>query len=206
MNFQRFLLRAAACVFTATLSSSALAAKPVASARRADYVQFLRRHTVWTSFPIRVYFAHDACFTEQRQAWAKEGFKLWSAETDGQISFVQTASAAEANVKVTFRPDSDDGLTVTGFRGGRLRHAEVTIGVAHGGEGDLVAIAAHEFGHALGIDGHSDERGDLMYPFHTMGDRARITARDMQTLLWLYPGLEQRSAVDAQVGPVAIGD
>jgi predicted Zn-dependent protease len=58
--------------------------------------------------------------------------------------------------------------------------------VKRGNSVDISAIAAHEFGHALGIDGHSADSRDLMHPIHNMGAPCRITSRDLNTLLWLY--------------------
>ena len=58
--------------------------------------------------------------------------------------------------------------------------------------GDIACIAAHEFGHALGLDGHSDRSADLMYPVHRMGSRLLITARDLRTLATVYPELVSR--------------
>lgn len=63
--------------------------------------------------------------------------------------------------------------------------------------GDIVSTAAHEFGHALGIQGHSDDPDDLMYPSETRfysadGERLPapdrpVTARDLNTLRACYP-------------------
>ena len=51
---------------------------------------------------------------------------------------------------------------------------------------DLEAAAAHEFGHALGIEGHSKDPADLMYFQHTVGQPWTITARDLNTMKMAY--------------------
>lgn len=48
----------------------------------------------------------------------------------------------------------------------------------------MVQVTAHEFGHALGIDGHSQHDSDLMFNMAHLP--ATITDRDKNTLLWNY--------------------
>ncbi len=52
----------------------------------------------------------------------------------------------------------------------------------------LVQAVAHEFGHALGIAGQSDDRLDLMYPFAHYP--AVVTNRDVNTLKIAYPNVD----------------
>ena len=48
----------------------------------------------------------------------------------------------------------------------------------------LKNIVAHELGHAMGMLGHSPEKGDLMYP--VTDEHSRISERDLNTLKRLY--------------------
>src|SRR5690606_28806132 len=47
-------------------------------------------------------------------------------------------------------------------------------------------MAAQEFGHVLGLKGHSLERGDLMYPELRHDKIQEPTRRDLETLRQLY--------------------
>jgi hypothetical protein len=49
--------------------------------------------------------------------------------------------------------------------------------------GKMKASAAHEFGHALGIDGHSPWSGDLMSIYY---GRGVVSANDAATMRYLY--------------------
>jgi hypothetical protein len=110
-----------------------------------------------------------------------------------------------ADIFVRFDPDLNGGLTKTHFRKGRLFRADMTVGVAEDLDGDIECTAAHEFGHALGIDGHSDERGDLMFPVHVMGRGFRISERDVNTLATSYPGLAKKLTAQLEARAVGAG-
>lgn len=152
-----------------------------------QYGQALRRRIAWPSFPVRVGFVRDAAYSVRREAAARRGLERWREASGGALTFEVAEDVDEADVRVRFDATSNDGQTSTHYRGSRITGAEVRVGVERDWSSDIACIAAHEFGHALGIDGHSDDPRDLMYPTHTMGRRWSVTERDWNTLAALYP-------------------
>jgi predicted Zn-dependent protease len=65
---------------------------------------------------------------------------------------------------------------------GRVKIAIVVNGDAVTSPGQLDAVVTHELGHALGIGGHSDAAGDVMYADPRS---ARPSARDAATLRYV---------------------
>ncbi len=75
-----------------------------------------------------------------------------------------------------------------------MTHADMEIGIKNVGAADVQCVAAHEFGHALGIDGHSDNSSDLMYAVHVIGEPCPLTQHDLNTMKTGYCGVFSRAA------------
>ena len=136
----------------------------------------------WNSFPLRVFFVQDANFSQARRVLALAGFDQWVTASNSTISYSEVSTTANADITVTFDPTTQNGVTQIRFQGLNMVSAEMGLGVKNQTDMDLMCIASHEFGHAIGIDGHSDIEADLMYPIHFIGTVCPVTARDLNTI------------------------
>ena len=140
-------------------------------------------------------FSPDIPQAQTRQA-IEQAFALWAAETP--LSFTRINDANSADIRIGFfTGDHDAGSDFDGA-GGILAHAffpppnsgalagdahfdEVenwTINVPTGSATDLVTVAAHEFGHSLGLR-HSSVAAALMAPSYS-GPRRILHSDDVQ--------------------------
>ena len=164
----------------------------------------------WAAFPVRVYFiAHGLGQTEEVPT-VLAGFDEWGTASRGKIRFLQVSDPSKADITVQFVPGrylSADtravGETTIYSSDGVLKKASVRLAEGAMLPEELQATAAHEFGHALGISGHSSDPDDVMYPVETVhfdaqeqplpGEARMVTAHDLQILAGGYPGLFPRS-------------
>jgi predicted Zn-dependent protease len=125
----------------------------------------------WRHMPVRVYFTQDSVATQDRINAAAAGFAEWGAATGGVIWYSVVDHTDDADVVVHFIPSTSVahdagrvGETETQAYGRSLRHADIRLAVSNTDLPQLTEEAAHEWGHALGIEGHSADPNDLMYP------------------------------------------
>jgi hypothetical protein len=144
----------------------------------------------WRSFPVRVYFEKDENYSGMLQSIALHGFDQWVEATEMKIRYQVVDSRESAHIVVRFDPNTRDGKTHYHFYpNGELEHADIYIGTKGNNRIDIQSVAAHEFGHALGIGGHSVNPNDMMYRTYTSGVPLRITESDLNTLKTAYCNL-----------------
>jgi hypothetical protein len=171
----------------------------------------------WVAFPLNIYFEHNAYWTQALEDASKVGINAWNTATNGQVTWQETTVASNAQITVVFEPDA---ALPTGALGetqdsydqstGLIYAATLSIG-ADSFNADNVSgfeqTCAHEFGHALGIAGHSPNQGDLMYFAQLAASPSQPTQNDLNTLLGDYCDTfptNNHSAIEARqvVGPV----
>ncbi|XP_043191575.1 matrix metalloproteinase-24-like isoform X2 [Amphibalanus amphitrite] len=150
-----------------------------------------------------------------------ESFKAWS-DVSG-LSFEEVGSGSKSNIEIRFASgDHGDGDAFDG-PGGTLAHAFFPIygGDAHFDDSenwkvdprkrggiDMFTVAAHEFGHSLGLS-HSDVNEALMAPFYKPPslDRDVIKEDDIKAIQELYgpPAADAAPAPDPRE-PSSPGD
>lgn len=151
----------------------------------------------WERFPLKIHFDR-AVFSPSDDALIRNGINQWTRASGGVLSYTVTENAGEADIEITAgtMPERQLGYTQVWWAdSGAIDRAVVKFSNATltgaGRSGLLTPVAAHEFGHALGIiskeeTGHSDNPNDIMYQsIHP--EIGVISERDMNVITNLYP-------------------
>ncbi len=155
-------------------------------------------HFSTQKMPLKVYinngFNIGGWNTGMKQA-VSIAMRRWQSASRGKVSFVQTTNANQADITVRWQKNfSDNILGVSPFQsvGDTIIRSDITLAVYYPSSdkpipySELVTIATHEMGHAIGLKGHSPYPQDIMfYSTSHSGDQA-LSQRDINTIGMLY--------------------
>jgi len=153
--------------------------------------------------PIKIYIADPAKVEGYKPSYAaqlQEALKDWEAVSDGKVKFEQVDSAANANITFHWSDNPKDvsnaaeggeaRLVPLGNSLGAVRLVVLTVNNMPGlklSDRVILFICLHELGHALGIGGHSQSPGDIMYSSLPLNyEHFKLSDRDARTLIKLY--------------------
>jgi predicted Zn-dependent protease len=166
----------------------------------AQFDYFGKKVTIrLTRMPINVYLGAAPNPTFDELVWSAA--KKWEEATNGLVRFVRVKQPTDADIYVVFSGNDLGkvlGVTETAAYDfnprtfdNKLQSAKIDLNLllmlAYRPQDQLIwlkSIAIHEFGHALGLLGHSGEQSDIMYPYLT--GQTEISPRDILTLTKLY--------------------
>ncbi len=178
---------------------------PAAASFTPNYVASITPYH-WPALPVRVYFANDLTITPKGGTATRlnmlfqSGFDRWPAATNGVVSYqvVTDPALAQITVSAVTVPDpqgqAETGITTVAHTGSVLTAAAMQIFVwpditpTELTQGQL-ATATHEFGHALGVGGHSPVATDEMFALHDPNQDVLLSPRDVNTIKTIYAPL-----------------
>jgi len=159
--------------------------------------------TYWRHFPISVYIPPVDSGTRKATT---NGFDEWVAASGGNASYKLVSSAKGADLAVSYSPNNQPvdssgymtvGLTTVYYQKNVndiysatmelfILNPDGSSNTTDDANGTDQTIAAHEFGHVLGIGPHSLVSDDLMYFSIDKAGVKPVTQRDLNTLKTVY--------------------
>lgn len=149
--------------------------------------------------PLRVYISDGKDvpdWSPNDQQAINKAMQAWSSATNGRLTFITDNTSVDANIIVDWQNTIHDGRlgeTHLPTQKDIVVQSEIVMGVHFPGSdrtltmAELDRVALHEFGHALGMTGHSPNPRDAMYYFDNPANgNGSLTARDINTIQILY--------------------
>lgn len=166
--------------------------------------QFFR----WSAFPVRVCIMSGVEAIGYRDSFYKllmDSFTDWSQASQGRLAFVLEPNPSRAQIICNWTGDPEKiieqgrvvegGLTKLSAQvqtngAVQITGAQMTLLTNRKGSSisdyDMKKVCLHEVGHALGINGHSNDNHDIMFFTESPTVQPNLSRRDKSTISRLY--------------------
>lgn len=162
---------------------------------------------IWpaSKMPLKVFIADGTGVPNYRDTYRlllMDAFDAWSNASKGKIDWMPVNSREQADLECswTTKLTRSHGAWEAGnaylmsmyspiTRSGAIMNGKVELLTGLNRpftDGEMRRICLHEVGHALGLQGHSNKAGDVMFPVAISGMSDRLSARDNATIQTLY--------------------
>ena len=144
--------------------------------------------------PLKVYVEshprNQSLYKENYRQYIAESLKVWDEALGGRLKYSYTNNPKEADITVDWVSSFRDRY-VAGLTTYRVGHAAIEIKTIGVPEADIKGNIIHEFGHALGISGHSNNPDDIMVGMRkwrrdNLPYNPKLSQRDIQAIRRLY--------------------
>lgn len=152
------------------------------------------------AMPLKVYIQKDGV-NAQYYPLAKQAMETWVRASRQRITYVEVNTPEKAQIRVLWTASlgtkdvGGQGFMKEGStrirQSGQELYQEVKVATLdfqrHPNEPQrMFHTLVHEFGHALGLRGHSDNPGDVMFATKTGEENGQLSPRDINTIQELY--------------------
>lgn len=154
--------------------------------KNETYVDVLDNPCTWYRRDLRVYYTKEAV-KEGLPDLFQQAFSLWNAGLDNKLSLMRISNQTFADITVGIDhgelnklPNAGAG-TQSDIAGKSHLWSQLFFKTKYLTQ----EVVIHEVGHMLGLEGHSDNVNDIMWP-NTETTATKPTTRDLATLRYLY--------------------
>lgn len=155
----------------------------------------------WTHLPVRVSVDADPAGLPGARDAVFGGIDRWRIATGDVLTWQKVDDASQADVHIVFAPQPARTVLLGRTQVQTLENSHILSSarteirfwpdMTDADRALIPIVAAHEFGHALGIGGHSTDPADLMFPYSTAAV-TQPSARDLNTIETAYCWLFRR--------------
>lgn len=142
--------------------------------------------------PIRVYVEtnpRSGLYKPHYRDYVNWSLSSWNQALNGRLSYTMVNSRQNADITIDWVPGFSDRY-VAGVTTYQVGHADIEIKASGIPDKDVKANIIHEFGHALGIAGHSNNQADIMVGSRRWnrngGYEPRLSSNDIHAIQRLY--------------------